>query len=101
MNRRIYDKYNQKLKFKCTSPYYVNDIVFMKYNTFDDVKKTNEKKKTNSCRICLDSINSPRFYTCECSQSFHIECIDEWICTKISQHGIPSCPLCRKRIILT
>lgn len=64
-------------------------------------------ENNNLCSICLEYFNLENdeiiekdvcFMSC-CSNSAHIECLNNWILSKIKLNQIPTCFLCREQIL--
>lgn len=58
---------------------------------------------SENCMICLMHMDkeTERLWTCSgCQKSFHHECTSDWVQTCRQHNGTPTCPNCRRAILL-
>ena len=59
----------------------------------------------NECIICLDIIDDNNqeinfFKGCDHNNFYHIECVNNWINECNHKNMVPTCPICRKEVVL-
>lgn len=61
-----------------------------------------ESLTTDNCFICLTDLagEKKQNFTCQ-HDSFHKECIDNWIQTCLNAHHTPTCPACRCKQLIS
>ena len=74
----------------------VNNKLSKKY--IKTLKNNNCNKEQLECSICLEKIKNQSLIL-DCSHSYHIYCLQEWVKSQTSIGNIPRCPMCRESII--
>lgn len=102
----IKENYLDKIKNEMWTIKYENSAYYLEASNFSEFTLHVYSKRVNfiecleecedDCPICLVKIGKKRHAkTVECNHHFHINCLNEYVKTKLESNNFACCPLCR------